>query len=97
MSEITLVETIVGPRKAGDVNAEAKFRVFLTPTANLIVEPISMAFLEKVTELRANHGVKIPDAIHLATGILAGCSVFVTRDASWAKMGVAVVEPQDVA
>jgi predicted nucleic acid-binding protein len=46
--------------------------------------------------LRAQYGLKIPDAIHLATGILAGCTLFVTRDASWKKAGVAVVEPQDV-
>ena len=95
-SEITLVETVVGPRKAGDVNAEAKFRAFLTPSPKLAIEPITMAVLEKVIELRTKHGLKIPDAIHLATGFLIGCTVFVTRDASWKRTGVTVVEPQDV-
>jgi len=69
---------------------------FLRPSPNLHIEPISLPVLEKVIELRARHGLKIPDAIHLATGILAGCTVFVTCDASWAKTGVTVVEPQDV-
>ena len=91
-----MVETVVGPRNAGDVNTEAKFRVFLTSSANLAIAPIIMAVLEKVIELRTKHGLKIPDAIHLATGILAGCTVFVTRDSSWAKTGVTVVEPQDI-
>jgi len=95
-SEITLVETVVGPRKAGDVITEAKFRVFLTSKAKLITQPITLAVLEKVIEFRTKHGLKIPDAIHLATGVLAGCTVFVTRDASWAKTGVTVVEPQDI-
>jgi len=95
-SEITVVETVVGPRKLGDLTNEAKYRVFLTPSQNLITEPITMVVLEKVIELRAKYGLKIPDAIHLATGILANCSVFVTRDASWSKVGVTVAEPQDL-
>ena len=96
-SEITLVETIIGPRKVGDANAEAEFRAFLTPSSNLRVEPVTLAVLEKVIDLRAKFGLKIPDAIHIATGILAGCTLFVTRDASWKNVGVAVAEPQDVA
>jgi len=96
-SEITLVETIVGPRKTGDALTESDYRAFLTPSASMHIEPITLPVLEKVIELRAQYGLKIPDAIHLATGILVGCTVFVTRDASWAKTGVTVVEPQDVA
>ena len=96
-SEITLVETVVGPRKAGDVNTEAKFRVFLTPSSKLGLEPISLAVLEKVIDLRTQFGFKTPDAIHLATGMLAGCDVFVTGDQAWSKAGVTVVDPADVA
>jgi predicted nucleic acid-binding protein len=96
-SEITLVETIVGPRKTGDTLTESDYRAFLTPSANLQIEPITLPILEKVIELRAQHGLKIPDAIHLATGMLARCTVYVTRDASWVKTGVTVVEPQDIA
>ena len=96
-SEITLVETVVGPRKAGDAATEADYRDFLTPSAHLAIEPVSMRVLEKVIDLRSQYGLKIPDAIHLATGLIAGCTVFVTRDASWGKVGVNVVEPQDIA
>lgn len=95
-SQITLVETVVGPRKAGDTATETDYRDFLTPSTNLRVEPVTMRVLEKVIELRTQFGLKIPDAIHLATGLLAGCTVFVTRDASWAKTGVTAVDPVDV-
>ena len=95
-SQLTLVETIIGPRRAGKPTDEAEFRNFLTPSTNMVIAPVSMAILEKVIDIRAQHGIKIPDAIHLATGILANCTVFVTRDASWAKTGVTVVEPQDI-
>ena len=96
-SEITLVETVIGPRKDGKPKDEAMFRGFLTPSPSFLIEPITTAVLEKVIDLRAQYGLKIPDAIHLATGILAGCDLFVTADEAWSKIGVTAVHPADVA
>ena len=95
-SEITLAETVIGPRKAGNMATEQLFRKFLTPSSNFLLEPITLAVLEKVIDLRAQYSLKIPDAIHLATGILAGCDLFVTGDHVWSKAGVTVVDPADV-
>jgi len=96
-SQLTLLEAIVFPRRNGNVAAEETFRAFLTPSASLAVQGISLAVLEKTIELRAQFpALKTPDAIHLATGILAKCDLFVTRDAGWAKVGVAVVSPMDI-
>jgi len=50
-----------------------------------------------VIELRAQFGFKTPDAIHLATGLLAGCDLFVTGDQAWSRAGITVVDPADVA
>ena len=63
-SEITLVETIVGPRKAGDALTENDYRMFLTPSANLNIEPITLPVLEKVIELRALLSVGCADGRH---------------------------------
>jgi len=96
-SEIALLETIVGPRKRGDYALEQDFRAFLTPSANLAVEPITVEVLEKAIGLRAQfQGLKTPDAIHLATGILARCDLFVTGDQAWARAGVMVVDPAGI-
>ena len=95
-SELTLVETIVGTRNLGSRANEAVFRTFLTPSANFVLEPISMAVLETVIDLRSQFRFKIPDAIHLATGILAGCDAFVTNDSDWSKAGVTVIDPSAV-
>jgi predicted nucleic acid-binding protein len=60
------------------------------------VAPITQAVLEKVIDLRSQFNLKVPDAIHIATGILAGCDVFVTGDEAWGKTGVTVVDPADI-
>jgi predicted nucleic acid-binding protein len=43
------------------------------------------AIFGAATELRARHGFKTPDAIHLASAIEAGAEAFLTGDASLAK------------
>jgi len=96
-SQLTLLETIVFPRRNGDLVAEQTFRTFLTPATNLKIAPIDMVVIEKTIELRAQYpALKTPDAIHLATGILAGCDLFITRDAAWSKVGVEMVNPIDI-
>jgi predicted nucleic acid-binding protein len=76
---------------------EADYRAFLTRSPNLTLQPITAVVLEKVIELRAQFGFKTPDAIHLATGLLAGCDLFVTGDQAWSWAGITVVDPADVA
>ncbi|MGV3617197.1 MAG: type II toxin-antitoxin system VapC family toxin [Fimbriimonas sp.] len=95
-SELTIVETVLGPRKSGNREAEGVFRTFLTPSSGLSVEPVTLAVLEKVIDIRTQFGLKIPDAIHIATGILTGCTLFVTRDLAWAKTGINVVDPSHI-
>ena len=62
----------------------------------MVLRPIDLAVLERALDLRLL-GLKTPDAIHVATGMLESCDVFLTRDKEWAKAGVTVVDPGDVA
>lgn len=48
--------------------------------AELRLIDIDDAVIEKATELRAQLNVKTPDAIHLASAIVAGASAFLTGD-----------------
>ena len=46
---------------------------------------VTAAVLDRATELRARHGFKTPDAIHLASAIEGGADAFLTGDAALAR------------
>lgn len=95
-SELLLLEVLVKPLQNSDAVLESAFRQLLTNSRELSLLPISRAVLESAGKLRAEHGIKTPDAIHLATAILAGCSFVVTNDSAWRKAaGISVVVLDD--
>ena len=60
--------------------------------AGVRVVEVTAAIIERATELRARHGFRSPDAIHLATAIDAGVSVFLTGDTGLARCTEIAVE-----
>jgi predicted nucleic acid-binding protein len=56
------------------------------------VLPLSIAVVDKATEIRAAYKVKTPDALHLAAAIIAGAKAFVTGDKSLARCTEITVE-----
>ncbi|MBX3204727.1 MAG: type II toxin-antitoxin system VapC family toxin [Labilithrix sp.] len=53
--------------------------------ARFVLLDVTAAVLDRATDLRARHGFKVPDAIHLASAIEAGADAFLTGDAGLAK------------
>jgi predicted nucleic acid-binding protein len=53
---------------------------------------VSADVIERATELRARHGFKTPDALHLASAIESQASVFLTGDVKLARCDVVAVE-----
>jgi predicted nucleic acid-binding protein len=51
----------------------------------LVLAEISASVVERAANLRALHGFKTPDAIHVATAIEAGADSFLTGDASLSR------------
>lgn len=94
-SELLLLEVLVKPFQRRDWVLEGAFRQLLTNSHELSLLPISRAVLDRAARLRVEHGIKTPDAIHLATALLAGCNIVLTNDSAWRKassISVAVLD-----
>jgi predicted nucleic acid-binding protein len=94
-SELTLLETLVGPLRSGDTSLAVR-REDLWRQPNTRMLPITQAVLREAARLRALHlGLKTPDAIHAATALLHGCALFVTNDTGFrpiAGLSLAVLD-----
>ena len=78
-SELTLLESLVGPLKSGDANLEQLFEQALLGS-DMRLLPITQSILREAARLRAMTKLKTPDALHAATALDAGCALFVTND-----------------
>jgi predicted nucleic acid-binding protein len=79
-SELTLAECLVKPFADKNAAAVEAYLLFLNGRRNLPVVPINRHILIVAARLRTELGVKLPDAIHIATAEAAECTVFLTND-----------------
>ncbi len=78
-SRLTRLECRVKPLRAGDAALLALYDAFFAAAEVEILELVP-AVVEKATELRAALNVKTPDALHLASAIVARATAFLTGD-----------------
>jgi uncharacterized protein len=79
ISDLTRLECRVWPVREGDEELLAQFDGFFS-SQDVERLAIQTDTFDLATELRARHGTKTPDALHLATAILGGCDEFWTND-----------------
>jgi predicted nucleic acid-binding protein len=79
-SDLTLLEALVKPLRDANLALTALYRRVLLGTAGLTCVPITRATLERAAGLRAGPNLRTPDAIHAATALETGCTLFVTND-----------------
>lgn len=90
-SRLIRLECRVKPLRNSDVALLALYdALFTSPEVDLL--EVSESVLEKATELRATFNFKTPDAIHLASGVLAGATAFLTGDRNLARCTALTVE-----
>lgn len=83
-TELTRLECRVKPIQTGNQIQLAGYdRVFSTPGYRF--ETLAREVFDLATELRAVHGIKTPDAIHLAAALHSGCDEIWTNDDRLAK------------
>ncbi len=83
-SELTWLETLVKPMRNQDAALEALYRSFLSVKEVLLI-PATLPLWEQAARLRIL-GLKTPDALHAASGLAAGCSLFLTNDAAFQRV-----------
>ena len=77
-SELTWLETLTKPLRDNNTRLESLFRAFLT-TQEMTLVPATLPIWERAARLRGV-GLKTPDALHAATALAVGCTLFVTND-----------------
>jgi predicted nucleic acid-binding protein len=58
---------------------------FLTHHPNLRAQPIDLPVAQEAAGIRATYGLPAPDALVVATGIVAQVGALVTNDERWKK------------
>lgn len=77
LSTVTLAEVLTGPHKAGQTALAKRYEKAL---CDYEVVPVSVPVAALAAQLRAQHRLKLPDALQLATALEIGASAFVTHD-----------------
>ena len=79
ISALTYAEILVGPLRAGGRAVEVVERF----AAQVRIADLSPDIARRAAELRASRGLKLPDAVIVATGLGLGTAVILTADARW--------------
>lgn len=95
-SELTLLESFVGPLKNNDPVLLNRYELTLKGSDTELL-PISEAILREAANLRAQFNLKTPDSIHAASGLSSGCVQFITNDSIFRRVpGLNVVVLQEL-
>jgi predicted nucleic acid-binding protein len=78
-SELTRLECRVGPVRKEDPDLLAKFDAFFAIRGVERI-PWDREVFDLATQIRAKHGTKTPDALHLAAAVVGQCDEFWTND-----------------
>lgn len=92
VSDLTRLECRVKPLRLALSALLADFDAFFAST-DVQVLSLTAAVCDRATELRARHGFKTPDALHLAAAIVHGCDRFLSNDV---RLNACTVTPIDV-
>ena len=95
-SDLTVLETLVKPLREGDEVVEMLLRsMFDAHEVSLV--PATRELWEDAARIRADTGLKTPDALHAATALRSDCTAFITNDTGFRRVkGLPVVVLDDL-
>lgn len=86
-SIITLLEVFVKPKKEKNRHLAEEYRFLLQTFPNLQMVPLDEKTVDIASSLRAKYNIKTPDAIQVASSLLAGAKAFITNEPSLKRIG----------
>ena len=84
-SPVLITEVLVKPLQVGNTEIEMQHRELFASNAVSLLDA-SYAVFDDAARLRAETGLKIPDALHAATALRAGCALFITNDTDFRRV-----------
>jgi predicted nucleic acid-binding protein len=84
LSTITLAEIVTGPLQLGNELLAAQYEQVLG--ASCTVVPVTQQIAMQAARLRAAHGLRLPDAMVVATAIAHGAQALLTHDKALARI-----------
>ncbi len=91
VSDLARLECRLLPVRNSDAGLLAEYDAFFA-MERVRCLPMPREVYDLATELRAEHRLKTPDALHLATAIEAGCDEFWTNDRRLVKAAAGRIE-----
>ena len=81
-SAITVAEVTVLPLRQQRYELREQYLNLLLNNRNLDIVTVDIQMAQAAAELRAQFGVRLPDAIQVAAAIITNCEIFITNDRS---------------
>ncbi|MEZ0314053.1 MAG: type II toxin-antitoxin system VapC family toxin [Myxococcota bacterium] len=88
ISTITIAQVIAGPLSARNTALAERYRMALTSSTGWSTQDVTVDVAERAARLRVDHGLRLPDAIQLATALLSGSHALVTHDRDFSSVAV---------
>ncbi len=89
LSTITVAEVLTGPCKAGELALAKRYEKALNAYQ---VVPVSTSIAAVAAQMHASYGLRLPDAIQLASALDIGAVALVTHDRDFSAVkGLAIV------
>ncbi len=74
------------PLRQGNLILQAAYQAALFES-DLVLLPLTQEILREAARLRAEiAGLRTPDALHAATALVAGCTLFLTNDTGFRRV-----------
>jgi predicted nucleic acid-binding protein len=95
-SPVLVIEALVKPLRDGNTEIEMQYRELFASNAVRLLDASYEVFAD-AARLRAETGLKTPDALHATTTLRASCALFITNDTDFRRVqGLPIVLLDDL-